>query len=114
MRNLLNFLARYINLILFILLEGLALYLIANSNGYHNIRLIKGIRGVTTSAEAKITDITGYFKLREINRDLALENNALKNSLARFAKKDNLLFFSFSDTILNQQYDYTSARIVNN
>jgi rod shape-determining protein MreC len=114
MKNLLNFLAKYINLILFILLEGLALYLIVNSNEYHNIRLIKSLKGITSSAEGKISNVVNYFKLRDINKDLALENAALRNSISRFVKRDNLLFFSFSDTILNQQYEYTSARIVNN
>ena len=47
MRNLLNFLARYNNLILFLLLEGIALFLIITENNYHNTRFSKGVRGIT-------------------------------------------------------------------
>lgn len=113
MRNLLNFLARYNNLILFLLFEGIALYLIATRNNYHNSRVINGIRGVTRVIEKEITGTRDYFRLNEINSKLAIENSALKNRFDRLGKNDSLLFFSVSDTILNQKYSYTPAEIVN-
>jgi len=114
MRNLLNFLARYNNLILFLLFEGIALYLIATRNNYHNSKVINGIRGVTRVVEKEITNTRDYFRLNEINTKLAVENTILKNRFDRLGKNDSLLFFSVSDTILNQQYFYTPAEIVNN
>jgi rod shape-determining protein MreC len=114
MRNLLNFLARYNNLILFLLFEWIAFYLIATGNNYHNTLVVKGVRGTTVAAEREITNLKNYFRLRKINSDLAVENAALRNSIERLVKKENLLFFSVTDTILKQQYDYTSAEIANN
>jgi len=114
MRNLLNFLARYINLILFILFEGIALYLVINSNSYHNSHVINGIRGITRVAEEKITNIKNYLRLHEINVNLAKENIALRNSIEQMIKKEDQLFFSVSDTIHRQQYIYTAGEVVNN
>jgi rod shape-determining protein MreC len=114
MRNLLNFLARYNNLILFLLFEGIAIYLVVTGNTYHNSRVIKGVRGMTRVAEEKITNTKNYLNLHEINTNLAMENVALKNSIERMIKKENQLFFSVSDTIHQQQYIYTTGEIVNN
>jgi rod shape-determining protein MreC len=114
MRNLLNFLAKYNNLILFILFEGIALYLVVNGNNYHNSRVIKGVRGITSVLEEKISNTRNYLKLHEINSDLARENVALKNSIEHLIKKENLTIFSVSDTINWQQYVYTEGEVVNN
>lgn len=114
MRNLLNFLARYNNLILFLLFEGIAIYLVVTGNNYHNSRVIKGVREITRGAEEKITNAKTYLNLHEINTNLAMENVALRNSIERMIKKDSQLFFSVSDTIREQQYTYTTGKIVNN
>lgn len=114
MRNLLNFLARYNNLILFLLLEVAALYLIVNNNNYHNARLVKGVRGITRKVEEKITNARNYLILKDINARLAVDNVALRNSIERMMGKEDMLFFSVSDSALNQNYEYTIARIVNN
>jgi len=114
MRNLLTFLARFNNLILFLLLEVIAVYLVATSNDYHNSRMVKGVRGVTLVAEKKITDSRNYFRLRKINSDLAEENAALRNNFERLVQADTIHVFSVSDTILKQQYEYITSEIVSN
>ena len=113
MRNLLNFLARYNALFLFILLEGIALYLVVTRNDYHNSRVVKGLKGVTLLADQQITNSKNYLRLRNINTGLAVENAMLRNSLAKLSSHQSLVFFSVSDTIFHQQYQYTSAGIVN-
>jgi rod shape-determining protein MreC len=114
MRNLLNFLARYNNLIIFLFLEGIAFYLLAAGNSYHNSRLVNGVRGMTRGVEEKINNARAYLSLREINENLAAENVDLKNLIAQSGKRDNSLFFSVDDSVLKQQYIHTSARIINN
>jgi rod shape-determining protein MreC len=114
MRNLLNFLARYNNLILFLLLEGIAIYLIVTGNNYHNSRFIRGVRGITMVAEKKITDSRNYFRLRKINADLAFENSSLRNRLEKMNRGESAVFFSVSDTILKQQFEYLPAVVTNN
>ncbi len=114
MRNLLNFLAKYNNLIIFLILEGIALYLISNGNNYHNTRIVKGIRGITRGMEEKISNTRTYFHLREINQELAAENASLKSTIEKFNNKEDLLFFSVSDTAYHQKYTFCSARIIDN
>ncbi len=114
MRNLLNFLAKYNNLIIFLFLESISLYLLSTGNNYHNTQVVKGIRSITTGIEEKVSNTRNYLHLREINQALALENASLKNSLGQLNKQGNQVFFSVSDTNFHQLYQYTSAEVINN
>jgi rod shape-determining protein MreC len=114
MRNLLNFLLKYNNLIVFLILEGIALYLLLNNNDYHNSRMVKGTQGVTRSIEGKISNTMSYLSLREINSNLAAENSALRNSIERYARQEDLKFVNVTDSVSGQEYKYTSARLINN
>lgn len=114
MRNLLNFLARYNNLIIFLILEGITIYLLATGNDYHNTRIVKAIKGMTYGIEQRISNTRTYLNLREINNKLADENVSLRNSIGRMIKEDDFLFSSVTDTIYNQQYQYSSAEVINN
>jgi rod shape-determining protein MreC len=114
MRNLLNFLARYNNLIIFLILEGLAFYLLTTGNNYHNTRVVKGIRGLTIGIERGISNAHSYLNLRDINRNLSEENAMLRNKIRMLDEMDNSLFFSVSDSVYQQQYIYTPAEVINN
>ncbi|HOP57820.1 MAG TPA: rod shape-determining protein MreC [Bacteroidales bacterium] len=114
MRNLLNFLERYNNLIIFLVLEGITFWLLSTGNDYHNTRVVKTTRGITYYLEQKFNNTRSYFYLKEINNKLASENVALNNKLDRFMRSDDSLFFSVSDTLFDQRYIYSSARVVNN
>jgi rod shape-determining protein MreC len=114
MRNLLNFLAKYNHLIIFLILEGIAFYLLSTSNNYHNTRVVKGLRGLTRGIEKRVSNTRTYFHLREISQGLSAENATLKTSIERLSRKEDQLFFSITDTIHFQQYTYSSAEVVNN
>ena len=114
MRNLLNFLARYNNLIIFLILEGIAVFLLTTGNNYHNARLVNGIRGLTVGIEKRISNAQNYLNLREINRNLSEENAILRNNIRLLDEKENSLFFPVSDSVYPQQYIYTSAEVINN
>jgi len=114
MRILLNFLAKYNNLIIFLILEGIAFYLLGTGNSYHNSSMVKGVRGITRGLEQRIDNTRSYFRLREINQELASENVRLKNTIEQLTPKQGLLFFSVSDSDRHQQYRYTTARVIDN
>jgi rod shape-determining protein MreC len=114
MRNLLNFLIRFNNLIIFLILEGITFYLLATGNRYHNTRVMNVVRGLTQGIETKINNTRNYLSLREINESLGAENIALKNSIERLVKRENKVFFSVTDTIYRQHYNHTSAEVVEN
>ncbi len=114
MRNLLNFLVRYINLILFLILESIALYLLTSGNNYHNSRVVKGMLGITRGIGEKINNTRTYLSLRDINSDLVSENSALKNRIERISRTAKTVTVSVTDTIYKQQYQYTSGKVINN
>ncbi len=114
MRNLLNFLAKYNNLIVFLILEGIAFSLLATGNSYHNSRLIKGFKGLTYGIEMRGSDIRKYLQLNETNRALASENTSLKNNIERLIRQRSIESGEISDTIYQQQYDYIMAEVINN
>jgi rod shape-determining protein MreC len=113
MRNLLNFLAKYNNLIIFLILEGIAFYLLGTRNNYHNTTIIKSIRGITTGIETRLSNARSYFHLREISQVLAAENASMKNSIERLGGKGISIFQTVNDSSHSQKYIYSAARIVN-
>jgi len=114
MRSLLNFLARYNNLIIFLILEGLSVYLLATRNSYHNTRVESGIRGITIGIEKRVSGTRSYLSLREVNKSIAAENAALKNSIERLVRKESTGFSSVSDSVFSQVYNHTTAEVIDN
>lgn len=113
MRSLLNFLSRYSNIIIFILLQVVAIYMLATSNGYHNIKLSNKLKSAEAVVEKKISGATEYFQLRGINQTLQQENLQLKNRMENVFRDDEQYFTSVKDTLHQQQYVYTRAKAVN-
>lgn len=114
MRNLLNFLLKYNNLIVFLILEGLAFYWLASGDSYHNSRMVKGTQGVTRRMEERISNMRSFLNLREENEKLASENIILRNSLEQASGVADPGFIAVNDTQYIQQYQFTSARVINN
>jgi rod shape-determining protein MreC len=114
MRNLLNFLARYNNLIIFLILEGISFYYLATRNTYHNTRVMFTIRGVTQGIDMRINNAHTYLHLREINRVLAEENVALKNKVQKMNRNESTSFSPVVDSVYQQIYTHTSAEVIEN
>jgi len=114
MRNLLNFLVRYNNLIVFLILESIAFYLLSTGNNYHNSRLVKGLNGITGGVEERVSNTTVYLRLREINSELASENSRLKNMIGKLSSGREGRVTTVRDTTFGQQYQFTSGRVINN
>jgi rod shape-determining protein MreC len=114
MRNLLNFLARYNNLIIFLILEGVSVYLLATRNSYHNTRVEFGIRSITVGVEKRLSNTRSYLSLRDVNKSIAAENAALKNSIEKLVRKESSGFTSVTDSVFGQVYTHTSAEVIDN
>jgi rod shape-determining protein MreC len=114
MKNLLNFLARYNNLIIFLLLEGIGIYLVVTGNDYQNLRVLKRVRVMTLGFEKRITHARSYFHLQDVNTKISQANVELRNRVERMKKSQEQGFNTVTDTIFPQQYVYTNAEIVNN
>lgn len=114
MRNLLNFLARYNNLIIFLILEGISFYYLATRNTYHNTRVLFAFRGITHGVQVRLGDVRTFFNMKDINEKLAEENIALKNNMQHLIRENNSPFATVADTVYSQQYMHRSAEVIEN
>ena len=114
MRSLLKFLLRTHFLILFILIEVLSISLLVNKNNFHKARFVNFSRQFSGKFYTKTASLKQYISLTDENQKLADENTRLLNIIESTYKSDEIFFRSINDTILNQRYRYTTARIVNN
>ena len=114
MRSLLKFLLRTHFLLLFILIEVLSISLLVNKNNFHRAGFINFSRQFSGKIYTKTANFKQYISLTEENQKLADENTRLLNIIESTYKSDEIFFRSVNDTISNQRYRYTTARIVNN
>ena len=114
MRSLINFLKKFGNVFLFLLLEAIAFYLLAAKPNYHNIILSKFLNSTKASVYERFNLATDYFSLRELNEQLVKENLEMKNALQRIYRISEFNSFGVTDSLHSQQYIYIQARAVNN
>jgi len=114
MRNLLRFLWKYSNFVLFILMEVFCLYLVFQNNSFQKAGWINSSNAFAGNVFTTVNSIKEYFALKETNELLAAENARLRNqslgSYAKYITSSTVV----NDTILKQQYTYIPAEVVNN
>ena len=114
MKSLLNFLLRIHFLLLFILIEIFSISLLVNNNYYQRSRMVNFTRELSGRYHQKLAGLKEYFSLLEINQQLVEENNRLLNIIESTYRSEELFFRNVNDTVYNQRYFYTPARVVNN
>ena len=113
MRTLLRFFQKYSNLLLFLLLEIIALTLIIQGSSYQRSKLIGLNRQVTGYLYSKVDGAREYFILKEVNEQLVVENTELRNRL------DLISSGLDSATVISEvkgehRYYFVQSRIVHN
>jgi len=81
MRSLLRFLARNYFFLLFLVLETISLTLVIRYNNYQNVRFFNSSTKVVARIYELFNSASSYFRLYQINSELAAENARLKNKL---------------------------------
>lgn len=103
-----------INIIVFILLETVALRLISHNSVLQRTEIIKSVSAVTNAFSGGAGNIGRYFSLGSLNRKLAEENVALRreNDRLRAALAD----VSVPDSVRTESplFDYIPALVVSN
>lgn len=96
MRNLLQFIIKYSNFLLFLALEIAALVLIFSQNGFQRSVYLTSTGRVTGSLYAGVESMNSYFHLVSENADLVAENaqlmnriQQLENNLERYIENDS-------------------------
>lgn len=86
MRNILQFLIKYQFLLLFLLLETIAISLVIRYNYYHQIAYLNFAQKWHASISLKKERARQYLKLKTINEKLVAENEKLRNELEYYKK----------------------------
>jgi Cell shape-determining protein len=100
--------------LLFLFLEGFALFIIIQNNNFHRSKYLEFSTRFSGGFYLKVNGLKQYFALKGINATLEKENIELRNKLATFRKIIREKKDSVIDTTYKQRYVYFSARVVNN
>jgi rod shape-determining protein MreC len=115
MERLLIFFYQYRAFFTFLVFEVVCAWLIIENNQYQGARFFNSSNGMVASLNNFSQDVREYFLLRNINTTLAEENAELRSRLEQFNQiqqaSDSI---SKSDSVVIKQFDFVSAKVVNN
>ena len=113
MRNLLQFLTRYSNFLIFIILEVVAFILIVTTHGYQQSAVCSSANNLVAGIQAVNTTIGDYFHLRSENEQLAKENAQLKTQLMEQANKAEFAIERDSQYVYSHlDMEYIPAKVI--
>ena len=81
MQSILNLLVKYNHWFLFILLEGISIVLLLTFNNYQNAVFFTSANGIAGNIYTLLTDVDGYFSLKDENRTLIGHNRMLMEEI---------------------------------
>ncbi len=110
------FISRLVNLSVFLILEGLALFMINQSSLIQKSGIIKGFHSVNASIDKSIDNIGEYFALKQNNLVLAQENAILREENHRLQEliRENESIAIDSTLLSYSKYTYIPARVISN
>jgi len=116
MQQIINFVIRNKNFLLFLLLFGFSLGLTIQSHSYHKSKFINSTNILTGGVYESANDITAYFNLRDQNDQLLEENRLLRSKL--FNGVDSLANRNNSSSIDSsshgERFGFKKANVINN
>ena len=113
MQQLINFIFRNKNFLLFLLLFGLALTFTVQSHSYHKSKFVNSANFLAGGIYTFVDNINQYFSLKEVNEKLVEENLLLKKMMINTA--DSLENRIVTDsTSFDRQYKLVNAKIIRN
>ena len=115
MRNLLILLWKYHFLLLFILLETFAGYLLVRNNNFQKASFVNSANSVAAGVLNFVSGIKDYIHLKYKNESLATENARLYSMLPDAFYGDTIGTVKLEKNVSRQQqYKYISAKVINN
>ncbi len=113
MRNLFQFLKRFRDFLIFIILQVFVLGLFVNSKNYHRSQMVNTSSELVGWFIEKKHNITKHFSLSAANDSLVRANAELRAQLPEsFYPLQGHLFY-VDDTLKKQQFQYISATVIN-
>ena len=119
MRNIFLFIRRFFNLLLFLALEGAAIYTLYIYNKTHHSFFGAISNEVTGAISKKYNDVEYYFQLKKTNEQLAHENADLRKMLPSSFENADTAKITYidslaKDTLGTRKFDFLVAKVVNN
>jgi rod shape-determining protein MreC len=108
MQQLIDFILRKKDVVVYFILLFLSLSFIFNSNYFHKSKVILFSNSITNYTNEVFENINWYFELKKINSSLVEENLILKNQLEKFIKKNSI------DSLENVAFQYQNAKVISN
>lgn len=120
MRNLLEFLQKYSNLLLFLMLEAVAFVLLVNHNHFQQTAFLSSANYVVGRIYEAENSVIEYFHLGRVNQDLAQENaellrriNDLENLLESHQEVDTAVLYKDPYVHAERNLDFLPAKVIN-
>ena len=108
MQQIIDFIIRKKDVVVYFILLLFSLSLIFNSNYFHRSKVIILLNNISNFSSENFNYITEYFELKDINLDLTKENLFLKNQLEKVKQYSNL------DSLKNTNFTFRNAKVISN
>ena len=112
MQQIINFIIRNKNFLLFLLLFSLSVLFTIQSHSYHKSKFINSANFLTGGIYNSVNDISSYLNLKSQNQLLAEENNKLHTLL--YNTKTRINFSYIDSTSFNSNYKFKHANVIKN
>ncbi|MDB4007517.1 rod shape-determining protein MreC [Flavobacteriaceae bacterium] len=108
MQQIIDFIIRKKDVVVYFILLLFSLSLIFNSNYFHKSKVIILLNNISSFSSENFDYINEYFELKDINLDLTKENLFLKNQLEKVKQYSNL------DSLKNTNFTFRNAKVISN
>lgn len=112
MQDLLKFIVKYSNLLVFLALEVVAFLLLLSNNTYPKSTALSTANKVVARQNAMVDDVTSYFYLRAENEDLHRENAELRTRLEQLNGITEDSLTEEAASYLEHSIQYIPARVI--
>ena len=108
MQQIIDFIIRKKDVVVYIVLLIFSLALVFNSSYFHKSKIILFSNSIANYSTENFNYLNEYFELKKINSNLLEENLILKNQLEKVNKPTSL------DSLTNINFSYKNAKVISN
>lgn len=112
MQQIIFFLIRNKNFLLFIALFSISIFLTIQTHSYHKNKFVNSSNAITGGIYSIKSSITDYFNLREENKILINENTRIRKKLESY--KNKVVNQNIDTSLILSKYYFVSAKVINN
>ena len=112
MQQIIFFLIRNKNFLLFIVLFSVSIFLTIQTHSYHKNKFVNSSNAITGGIYSIKSSITDYFNLREKNGILINENTRIRKQLEFY--KSKVVNQNIDTSSILSKYYFVSAKVINN